>query len=286
MDLFASQFLDFARSVSASSCLRLAPTPSGYLHAGNALNFTLNWLAARAVKFPASSAKLLLRIDDLDAERKREEYVQDIFDTLEWLDLDWDASPISQSEISRRGFYEELLNRLRAKNLLFACGKSRKDLESFGGKYPEEWRNQNLDLDAPDVAWRVRTPPNFPTPDFVVRRRDGIPAYQIASLADDLREDVTHIIRGLDLEVSTAAQLYLAEALGEDKFLKIKFLHHPLLLDSKGGKLSKSAGADALKSLRVTGTSPQNIFLTVAKWLDLEGDSAKTLSDSLCQKLA
>jgi glutamyl/glutaminyl-tRNA synthetase len=255
MTPFGKQFADYLRTVAPGSHFRLAPTPSGYLHTGNALNFLLNWTAARA-----SGASLLLRIDDLDADRKRPEYVQDIFSSLEWLGINWDEGPRSVADFEqqwsqhlRLSTYETLLGRLRQTGLLFACRKSRSDLAPFEGFYPPEFRNQSLTLDDPDVAWRIKTPEGFPMPDFVVRRRDGLPAYQIASLADDLHFNTTHIIRGIDLEPSTLAQRFLAECLEEEPFMTIRFLHHPLLTDSAGSKLSKSAGAAALSALRQGG---------------------------------
>ena len=282
---FAGQFIQFCQGVSVASRLRLAPTPSGLLHLGNALNFTLNWLAAKAVEtdLSSSAAALLLRIDDLDTDRKRPAYEQDLFETLDWLKLDWDGPAIYQSD--RLSSYFEVLDRLRASDLLFACQKSRKDLEPFGGGYPTEFREQNLSLDASDVAWRIKTPPGFALPDFVVRRRDGIPAYQVASFADDLNLGMTHIIRGADLVDSTAAQRYLATVLSEDKFLKIKFLHHPLILGETGEKLSKSAGSAALSAWRQAHKGPEKVFQTVGQLLDLEGDSAHALLDSLRLRL-
>ncbi|MFN0037161.1 MAG: glutamate--tRNA ligase family protein [Saprospiraceae bacterium] len=289
MDSFAQLFFDFAKSVAPESRLRLAPTPSGFVHIGNALNFTLNWLAAKysgGLAPSESPAKIYLRIDDLDADRRRPEYLDDIFDTLRWLNLDWDSQSghraIEQSDNLPRYFH--VLERLRERGLLFACQKSRRELEPFGGAYPSEFREQNLGLDAPDVAWRIKTPPGFPLPDFVVRRRDGIPAYQVASLADDLHLGITHIVRGADLEDSTAAQRFLAAALSEENFLKIKFLHHPLVLGESGEKLSKSAGATSLKTLREAGIGPEKVFRTVGEWLGLEGDSAEKLLATLLVK--
>lgn len=269
---FPAEFVAFARSAWPGGRLRIAPTPSGFLHLGNALNFTLNWLVARL----APAGRLLLRIDDLDADRKREAYVQDVFDTLEWLGLDWDEGPVSADDFEKNWsqhrrieLYDNLLAQLREKGFLFACGKSRRDLAPFEGVYPPEFRKQNLSLDAPDVSWRIVTPVGFPMPDFVVRRRDGLPAYQIASLADDLRFGITHIIRGEDLLSSTAAQEFLAECLGRYDFQTIRFLHHPLLKNEKGEKLSKSAGADSLLALRESGSSPSVIFRQVARLLEL-----------------
>ncbi|MFN0213703.1 MAG: glutamate--tRNA ligase family protein [Saprospiraceae bacterium] len=266
--------------------MRLAPTPSGFLHIGNALNFTLNWLAAKACggsPMKGSFASLFLRIDDLDNDRTRPEYLADIFETLQWLKLDWDADPIFQSNNVQR--YDLVLNDLHQRGMLFACKKSRQELAAFEGQYPLEFREQNLSLDAPDVAWRIKTPPGFSLPDFVVRRRDGIPAYQIASFADDLFYGTTHIIRGEDLKDSTMAQWYLANVLKEDRFLNVKFIHHPLLLDEDGKKLSKSAGSMALKTVRDKGLGPEIVFQTLGKWIGLEGDSSKELLDAMQQKL-
>lgn len=284
---FGQQFRAFAGSANSSGRFRLAPTPSGYLHAGNAFNFILNWLAARL----NPGATLLLRIDDLDAERKRPEYVQDVFDTLNWLGLDWDTGPRSADDFEknwsqqlRLPSYFALLEELRASGHLFACAKSRRQLAKFHGKYPAEFHNQGLSLDSPDVAWRIKTPENADfSPDFIVRRRDGVPAYQIASLADDLQFKTTHIIRGEDLVDSTNAQLFLAQCLGRTTFSQVRFLHHRLLLDAHGGKLSKSAGSAALKTLHLAGHSPENIYRSVAHFLGASLSEKMLDANSLLQ---
>lgn len=267
-------FRTFVETTVNQSRLRLAPTPSGYLHVGNLFNFLLNYVAARS-----RGAKLLLRIDDLDAERKRTAYLEDIFETLSWLGIDWDEGPRTVDDFEKNWSqhlrlvsYHEALDVLRSKKLLFACGKSRRDLAPYDGSYPAHFRDQGLDLDTPDVAWRIKTPPGFPLPDFVVRRRDGIPAYQVASVCDDLRFGVTHAVRGADLEASTFAQQYLAECMGASSFASIRFFHHPLLLDENGGKLSKSAGSEAVNVLREDGEGPKKILEATARWLDLPED--------------
>ena len=284
---FDSQYGAFVRSIGSGNRLRLAPTPSGYLHAGNAINFVLNWLAARA--YPG--ARLLLRIDDLDADRKRPEYVRDVFETLSWLGLDWDEGPRDPEDFEknwsqhlRLSQYFEVLEELRAGGWLFACDKSRRDLEPFNGKYPPAFRNQGLSLDHQDVAWRIRTPDNFPLPDFIVRRRDGMPAYQIGSLVDDRYFGITHVIRGADLQESTAAQLFLAECLRWRELSHIRFLHHPLLTDPTGAKLSKSAGSAALYTWRAEGRSPAPVFKQVANWIGIPAGEALT-AEGLLQTL-
>lgn len=258
----------------ASCRLRYAPTPSGYLHAGNALNFLLNYLVARA-----RGGRILLRIDDLDADRKRPEYVQDIFDSLHWLGLDWDEGPRDPADFEARWsqhhrlhLYEKALDQLRQTGLLFACRKSRRELAPYEGRYPVEFRDQGLSLDDPDVAWRIRTPGDVELSDFVVRRRDGVPAYQLASLVDDRHFCITHLIRGEDLRPSTMAQLYLARCLEWEVFLSTPVLHHPLLLDAGGEKLSKSAGAASLRAARERGKTPASIFALAAPWLEAPND--------------
>lgn len=258
---------------------RLAPTPSGFLHFGNGVNFALNALYAKAL-----GARLLLRIDDMDAERKRPEYVQDVFDTLHWMGIEWQEGPADATDFEARwsnrcrmGLYEKMLEHVAAAGLVYACAKSRKDLEPFGGDYPRAFRTQGLPLNAPGCAWRVRTPDYLPLQDFVVRRRDGLPAYQIASLADDLFFGITHLVRGADLSASSAAQRWLAETLlpfstpdfDYRAFLKASIRHHPLLLDEAGRKLSKSAGSASLHVWRTAGKSAGEIWDYAARLLEV-----------------
>lgn len=244
------------------------------------MNFVLN-----AVIALHSGGSILLRIDDIDADRKRPEYVADIFESLPWLGIPWHEGPglenadlesqvanfeAQWSQHRRLHLSQTLLNRLREMDLLFACRMSRSQLAPFGGAYPDSFRNQGLSLDEPDVAWRIKTE-GLPASmqDFIVRRRDGLPAYQIASLADDLFFGITHIVRGSDLEPSTQAQLFLARCLGEDQFQKIHFLHHPLLTDQSGEKLSKSAGAASLRAQREKGASAAAVYQAAAELLSL-----------------
>jgi glutamyl-tRNA synthetase len=285
-EAFATSFFNFVETVRPGSRLRLAPTPSGYLHAGNAVNFIFNWLSARAPEI-VPAPKLFLRIDDLDADRKRPEYVKDVLETLDWLGLDWDGELVFQSKPSRLKHYESVLSDLKKHDLLFACAKSRRELAPYHGVYPTEFRKQKLPLRMPNVAWRIQYDPDDPgdhLTDFVVRRRDGIPSYQIASFADDLDMGITHIIRGADLEPSTKAQLFLARHLGADKFQDIHFLHHPLLRDERGEKLAKSAGAEALKSLRESGEGPESVFRTAGMMLGINGESAVALLAAIRRK--
>ncbi|MBS1547527.1 MAG: tRNA glutamyl-Q synthetase [Bacteroidetes bacterium] len=260
---------------------RIAPTPSGYLHAGNGAAFVLAWQLARE-----AGGKLLLRIDDLDIERVRPEYVQDIFDTLVWLGIDWDLGPRdpwqlaqSWSQHLRMPEYNRLLAELRAAGQLYACDCSRSQIAARASKaeYDGHCRSRDIDLDAPEVAWRLRIPqgsslhmPVWPSrsarqyeldmPDPVVRQRNGRPAYQIASLSDDLRFQVDLVVRGMDLLPSTLVQLHIADVLGRPAFSQAVFLHHALLTGPGGGKLSKAAGAESLKHWRETGRGPGEVL--------------------------
>lgn len=272
-----------AQAAKAPACrVRLAPTPSGWLHAGNVLNFIFNSLAARL----HPSGHILLRIDDLDADRTRPEYVNDIFKTLEWLGINWDEGPYGPEDFeknwSQRHFLPEMepfLANLAKNNAVFACRKSRKDLQEFEGAYPDAFRNQGLSLTDADVAWRADTPDGFPLPCFVVRKRDLVPAYQVASVCMDVRFQITHIIRGLDLQNSTAAQQWLAALAGLDAFHSVKICHHQLVTDGPGHKLSKSAGAAAARSGRDSNENPAVFFQVAAKWLGLPEKNIQNLPD-------
>jgi glutamyl-tRNA synthetase len=259
---------------------RIAPTPSGYLHAGNGAAFIATWKIARTF-----GAKLFLRIDDLDAERARPEYVADIFETLRWLGVDLDEGPTDKDDFSehwsqhlRLARYAALIDRLREGGHLYACDCSRAMIVQRGGstEYDGHCRDRGLDMDLPEVSWRLRLPMagtiamrTWPAgeirqmpleqPDPVVRQRNGRPAYQIASLSDDVGFHVDLIVRGSDLLPSTLVQLHIAKILDLREFTEARFLHHPLLTDGSGGKLSKSHGAGSLKALRDAGGDPRTV---------------------------
>jgi glutamyl/glutaminyl-tRNA synthetase len=268
---------------------RIAPTPSGFLHEGNAFAFLLTAELAKR-----QGASILLRIDDLDNDRKRPEYVEDIFITLEWLGVEWQEGPRNATELEsawsqhhRLHLYEEALTTLRDKGLVYACGCSRKQLAAFDSPADDAHtcRNGNLPLDTPNTAWRLRIPretevcfkslngeittlrPVDLLPDPVVRRRDGIPAYQVASVVDDHHFGIDLIVRGEDLLPSTAVQLFIAQQLGLDDFLNATFHHHPLILDEKGEKWSKSAGNHVESLLRRDGVAHQGLLEHVQQWM-------------------
>lgn len=261
---------------------RIAPTPSGYLHIGNALNFVLTWLWARK-----AGGSVRLRIDDLDAPRIRPEYLEDIFETLEWLGLDWDEGPFSVTEheqkfsqTHRQDYYRAFLEELIATGKVFACTCSRKSLE----KEACNCFNKAVPLNSPEAALRVLTPDSVivikdavagvlsipldkDMHNFVVRRKEGMVAYQVSSLADDLLYKVNLIIRGQDLLGSTAAQTYLATISGKTAFAGCSFYHHPLITDNSGQKLSKSAGSGSLRAMRAQGYTVNEFYKYISKLL-------------------
>ena len=238
---------------------RFAPTPSGYLHLGNAVNAQLvAWLASSA------GGDLLLRIDDMDAPRSRPEYVQDIFDTLAWLGIEWNRGPADPEDFverhslaTRTEHYRAELEHARDRGLqVYACGCSRSRLRGPAvGGCPARCRGARLPFTPGTTALRVHVPlgtvvavdgRDVPLAesmgDFVVWRRDDAPAYQLASVIEDRDAAVSHVVRGRDLIASTAAQLFLAPWLGAASLLEIDFRHHDLVADPAGGKLSKSQG--------------------------------------------
>lgn len=235
---------------------RIAPTPSGFIHLGNVFSFALT--ASMAKK---TGASILLRIDDLDQPRIQPQYVQDIFDTLHFLDIPWDEGPKNYeeyekkfSQLHRMPLYEKALNQLRDVGKVFACSCSRTTREAC------TCRKKNLSLDDPANAWRIETPTGLPESvnEFIVKKKDGFPSYQLGCVVDDHHFGIDLILRGVDLLDSSKAQRYLANVLGYQTNNTI--LHHPLLMESPGQKLSKSAGSTSLQFLRQQGKSPKALF--------------------------
>ncbi len=279
---------------------RYAPTPSGFLHIGNVYSFLLTWLIARK-----NAGQILLRIDDLDRERVKMEYVEDIFRVLGWLGLDWDMGPRSvdefqqrYSQVHRMQHYRQTLDILAEQQLAFACECSRKQLKEMGADliYPETCKNKEIALDTPDVAWRLNTgmpaaldlneynqgkqkvelPPSQQY--FIVKRRDGIPAYHLASLVDDVHFKVNFVVRGLDLYDSTVAQLYLAQKLNITSFEQATFFHHPLILEGSE-KLSKSQKASSV--LADFYPDKANLFRKLGSWMGLLPDQCSSAQEIL-----
>ena len=263
---------------------RYTPTPSGFLHLGNGVNFTLTYLLARSL-----SASILLRIDDLDTDRKRPDYVDDVFHSLDYLGLTYEKGPTGPDDFGRHWsqrhrmpLYEQTLNALVERGQVYATSFSRQQILAMGETANEQMRTQRLLLTTIDAAWRVRVNTDQVLDsqlinDFVVRQRSGVPAYQVASLTDDLHFGVTHLVRGDDLRESTAMQRYLAQLLGQESFAQIPAWHHPILTDAAGQKLSKSLGSTSLKVMREAGQAPTVVFDAVARLLGLPTEAGESL---------
>lgn len=269
------------------SLTRIAPTPSGFLHLGNAYSFLVTKALAEK-----HGTQILLRIDDLDRERFRTEYVEDIFDTLDFLEIKIDQGPKSLrefesewSQIHRMEKYKKALAKLIASGKVFACDCSRKKIQQLdsSGYYLGQCLDRRLPLDKQDVAWRMNTSESdfvqfteYPdqkksalvpldTAFYIVRKRDGLPAYHLTSVVDDLHFGVDLAVRGSDLYNSTLAQLDLAKNLGETRFENITFHHHPVIKGPKQEKLSKSDGATSIQFLRKEGKKLTDIFEILGK---------------------
>ena len=268
---------------------RFAPSPTGQMHLGNAWTALLAWLQVRAGK-----GQLVLRMEDLDPDRSRTEYVEGLEKDLRWLGLDWEEGgdlggaygPYEQDK--RRGLYEEALQRLRRQELIYPCYCTRAELAASaphgedgeriyqgtcaGGVAGSKLtRKPSLRLKVPEeeivfedgVYGLVRQNLRQECGDFVVRRSDGVHAYQLAVVVDDALMGITHVLRGADLLASTPRQLYLYRLLG---YAAPLFSHVPLLVDEKGVRLSKRHGALAVAVLRERGVRAEKIIGLLA-WL-------------------
>ncbi|MFH1020694.1 MAG: glutamate--tRNA ligase family protein [Pseudomonadota bacterium] len=280
---------------------RLAPSPSGLLHLGNAVNFILTWLMVRK-----AGGTLRLRIDDADCLRTRPEYLEDIFRQLDWLGITWDEGPTGPDDFHRRFSqqlkrerYREFLAQLGRLGYLYPCVCSRSKIRSLApdGIYPGFCRRRSAEPGAGESI-RVRVPEGSvfrvdgqevplckAMGDFVLWRKEDLPAYQLVSLVDDLDDRITLIVRGQDLLASTAAQLFLAGLHGDNFFAAGVFRHHPLVLGEDGRKLSKSDRALSLATLREGGCSRMGVYRSVARQVGIEPDGIATLEDLLLRFL-
>ena len=270
---------------------RIAPTPSGFLHLGNAYSFLLTKALAKK-----HGAKILLRIDDLDRDRYRPEYVEDIFATLDFLEIKIDQGPKNSkemestwSQVHRLPIYTGGLAQLEQSKLTFSCTCTRSQILQIDprGIYLGQCLDRRMPLDRIESAWRINTldadfldyitypasPKSALIPEeascYVVRKKDLLPAYQLSSLIDDLHFGVDLIVRGQDLFPSTLAQLDLARILGKEEFAKTTFYHHSLLKGPDQSKLSKSAGAYSIRQLRQDGKKLTDLFQLLGQSLGL-----------------
>ena len=267
---------------------RFAPSPTGELHLGHAYSAVLAHAAARL-----AGGRFLIRIDDIDGSRSREEYVGASLADLEWLGIDWDGDPVRQSD--RLGDYAAALDRLRARGLVYPCFCTRADIAASlsaphgpsGAVYPGTCRNLpdaerarrmagephcwRLDMTraiagAGELAWEeagqgLRTADPRAHGDIVLARKDAPASYHLASTLDDAAMGVTHIIRGADLIASTDVHRLLQALLGRPTPL---YRHHALVCGPDGKRLAKRDAAASLASLRAAGVDGRALAADLA----------------------
>ena len=259
---------------------RLAPSPTGSLHLGNARSFLWAWLSARA-----QGGRVLLRIEDLDTPRVKPGAIEAIEEDLRWIGLDWDG-PVEVQSL-RRAHYSAVFERL--KQALYPCGCTRADLAAAPSaphegetelRYPGTCRDR-----APSkiVAWRLKVPPGSVSfmdrvsgrheidvaatvGDFVAAKSPDQPAYQLAVVADDIAQGVTEVVRGDDLIPSTARQILIYRALGAEP---PEYGHAPLVVGPDGKRLAKRHGESRIAALRRSGVPAERVVAALARWSGL-----------------
>lgn len=269
---------------------RLAPTPTGFLHVGHARTFALAAQRARA-----AGGALILRIEDLDASRCRAEFVQAALDDLAWLGIHWQegpdvGGPFAPYVQSQRGStYLGAWERLKQAGVIYPCAHSRSDVahalaaphaeDDAEPIFPPSLRSPTgtgKDVQNPGpINWRFRVTDGEAVTfedglqgrqvfvagrdfgDFLVWRRDGFPSYELAVVADDIAMDITEVVRGADLLLSTARQILLYRALQETT---PSWMHVPLVFGMDGKRLAKRAGGLSLRELRAIGKAPEEIL--------------------------
>ena len=287
--------------MSSSYRGRIAPTPTGYLHLGHARTF---WIAMERTR--EANGTLVYREEDLDPHRCKSEYAAAAIEDLKWFGCSWDEdpeiggphAPYRQSE--RKPLFLNAWRQLKDRGYIYPCDKSRKDVaratqaphaedETADPIYPEHWRppyGTGKDEIAPGgTNWRFRVPEDRKIifddgrlgpctfecmrdfGDFLVWRKDGMPSYELAVVVDDAAMQISEVVRGEDLLISTARQLLLYEALG---LQAPNFYHTPLMIDTQGQRLAKRHRSLSLRELKDNGQSPESLRHSEDWWSGLE----------------
>lgn len=262
---------------------RFAPSPTGYLHVGGARTALFNWLYARH-----TGGTFILRIEDTDVTRSTEQSVQAIFDALAWLEIDWDEGPFYQSQ--RLDIYNDYIDRLVAAGQAYYCTCTPDEIEAMRAKaravgakprYDGTCREKQLGP-GPQAVVRFKSPlsgttviedavkgnivfSNNELDDFVLRRTDGMPTYNLAVVVDDVTMNITTIIRGDDHVMNTPKQILLYKAL---KHPLPAFAHVPMVLGNDRTRMSKRHGATSVTAYRDMGLLPEALvnFLARLGW--------------------
>jgi glutamyl-tRNA synthetase len=273
---------------------RLAPSPTGALHLGNARSFLVNWLLARQRGW-----KVLLRIEDLDGPRVKAGADEQAIEDLRWLGLDWDAGPIYQS--SRGPVYRALAEDLISRGLAYPCICSRREVEQAASAphaedgaaiYPGTCRGTfdsvaaarlaagrepaiRFRVPSGEVLWtdQIRGPMRCNVErelgDFVILKADGTAAYQVAVVADDVQSGITHIVRGDDLIDSAPRQILIYQALGWAQQIP-QYFHLPLIIGEDGRRLAKRHGDTRISHYREHGVPAERLVQMLARWSGMD----------------
>jgi glutamyl-tRNA synthetase len=265
--------------MSTSVTGRLAPSPTGAQHVGNARTYLIAWLSARA-----QGGAVKLRIEDIDSPRIKPGAAEEAIRDLRWLGLDWDGEPVVQT--ARLPHYEAALEELKRQEAVYPCTCTRSDIAAAASAphageevaYPGTCAHRRaadavaLTAEGRPFAWRfrVKDSPTFADlfagerhidlkqsgGDFVIWKSAGTPAYQLAVVVDDAAMSVTEVVRGDDLIPSTPRQLLLYRALGR---MPPRFAHVPLVVGEDGRRLAKRHGDTRLSALRAAGVTSEEL---------------------------
>ncbi|TFH31925.1 MAG: tRNA glutamyl-Q(34) synthetase GluQRS [Myxococcales bacterium] len=266
------------------------------MHPGHARTALVTWLQARK-----HGGQIVMRIEDIDRPRVVPGSADAICRDHEWLGLDWDEGPIFQS--SRDEAYERALAQLDEAGLVYPCTCSRKEIAAIasaphgddGVRYPGTCRNGAPKPDQPNALRFVFEDPSpgfddvlcgsYPEGrtggDFVLRRADGMWAYQLSVVVDDAEEGISEVIRGEDLLSSTPRQIALYRALG---YPVPRFAHVGLVVDGEGARLATRHGATSIDSLREAGRSPEQVIGDLACSLGLTETAAPIRAEELIER--
>jgi len=298
-----------AAIVKLPSNTRLAPSPTGALHLGNARTFLVNWLLARKFGW-----RIVLRIEDLDGPRIKPDSARQLIDDLQWLGIDWDEGPVYQS--ARMPVYAAAVKDLLDAGLAYPCVCTRKEVESaasaphaedgaavypgtcrgrfrsveeaaaFAGRPPAirfavpdgiiEWTDQFCGPQRCDVARQLG--------DFVIAKADGTPAYQLAVVVDDLAGGINKIVRGDDLLDSTPRQILLYRALQPSHSIP-SYFHLPLVVGPDGRRLAKRHGDSRLSFYRSRGVPASAVLSLLADWCGIDDNLEIHSAESLIERI-
>lgn len=287
---------------------RFAPSPSGRMHLGNIFSALLAWLSARS-----QGGRMVLRVEDLDPRCQGGPWADLFIEDLNWLGLNWDDGPIYQ--LDRLDCYEAALERLREAGLTYPCFCTRAELHAASAPHASDgtpiYRGTCREMDAGEVtrrselrapATRLRVPEeNDPCDlvaftdrtygevrerlstecgDFLVRRSDGVFAYQLAVVVDDAEMGITEVVRGRDLISSTPRQMYLQDLLG---YKHPGYAHVPLLMAPDGRRLSKRDHDCGMDELKARFGTPEALLGYIAHLVGITPDAAPRSADELVE---